>query len=99
MLSEEQILSEEVRQGGKAREVLENPTFKAAVSAIEEALLLGIRQSAFKDEALREKLCARYALLHDLVGQIKTHMETGQLAQVELERRSIMERAKEFLGV
>lgn len=89
---------EEIVKAGKAKEVLENPLFKDAVRALEEALLLGIRQSAFKDEVLREKLCQRYCLLHDLVGQLQTHMESGLLAEEEIRRRSITERVKEFIN-
>ncbi|TFH50922.1 MAG: hypothetical protein E4H01_01165 [Lysobacterales bacterium] len=78
---------EEVIRAGRAREVLENEMFKEAVADIEQALLTGIRHSAFKDEDLREKLCARYALLHDLIQQLKSHMETGELAQASMRDR------------
>lgn len=89
-------LEDEVRRAGKAKDLLENELFKGAVRAIEEALLLGIRQSAFKDEALREKLCHRYSLLHDLVGQLEVHIETGQLAEEEIRLKTLRERATEF---
>lgn len=78
---------EEVRRAGRAREVLENEMFKEAISDLEQALLMGIRQSAFKDEVLREKLCHRYSLLHDLIQQLRTHMETGELAQASMGQR------------
>lgn len=92
-------LEDEVRRGGKAQELLNNEIFTDAVKAIEEALLLGIRQSAFKDEALREKLCHRYSLLHDLVAQIATTMETGQLAEEQVKQSSIAERVKGFFHI
>lgn len=92
-------LEEEVRLGGKAAEVLNNEAFKRAVNAIEDALLLGIRQSAFKDSELREKLCQRYALLQDLVSQIETVMDTGQMAAEQLRQQTLAERAKEFFRI
>lgn len=84
---------EELRRAGKASEVLNNEAFKDAVSEIEQALLVGIQRTAFKDAELREKLCQRYALLHDLVNQLKTYMETGELAKA-----SIAERIKAAAG-
>lgn len=91
-------MEDEVRRGGKAKEILNNEVFKDAVRAIEEALLLGIRQSAFKDEALREKLCHRYSLLHDLIGQIQTVIETGEMAVEEINRKSLLEKARDFIN-
>ena len=86
---------EELRRAGKAKEILENQLFKEAVRAIEEALLLGIRQSAFKDKDLREKLCDRYNALHDIVGQLRTHIETGEMVEEEIRRKTVVEKAKE----
>ena len=83
---------EEIQRAGRAREVLENEMFKEAVADIEQALLMGIRQSAFKDPELREKLCHRYALLHDLIQQLQSRMETGEMA------KTMLERARETLG-
>ena len=80
-------LEEEARRAGKAREILENELFKEAVKAVEGALLTGIRMSAFKDAELREKLCQQYILLHSVVEQIKTHIETGKLAEASLAQK------------
>jgi len=85
---------EELIRAGQAREILENGLFKEAVSAMREAFILGIQRSAFTDEKLREKLCQRLALLDDLVGQFKTHMETGKLAEETIRRRTVAERIK-----
>lgn len=87
---------EEVIRAERARQILEDQVFKDAVESIEQALLNGIRQSAFKDEALREKLCHRYALLGDLLAQIRSTMETGQLAQAQLNIRERIRAATGF---
>jgi hypothetical protein len=78
---------EEVRRAGKAKEILDAEVFQDAVSAVEEALLLGIRRSAFKDSELREKLCQQYMLLHNVLDQLRTHIETGRLAEQTLAER------------
>lgn len=85
---------EELLRARQAREILENPLFKEACTEIEKALLSGIHRSAFSDEKLREKLAQRYALLQDLLGQFRTYMETGQLAEEMIRRKTVAERIK-----
>ena len=93
---------EEIKRAERARQILNDDIFSEAVNQIREALFRGIRDSAFKDEGLREKLCQRYAILEDLLGQLHSTMETGQLARAELERQSLLQqaadKAKEFFG-
>jgi hypothetical protein len=38
---------------------------------------------------MREMLSVRYSVLHDLLGQLKTHMETGKLARETLRQRAL----------
>ena len=80
---------EELHRANRAAQILDDELFKAAVRDIEGAILLGIQRSAFKDSDLREKLCQQYTLLHSLVDQFKTHMETGKLAEATLRQRAI----------
>ena len=80
---------EELQRAARAESILGDDLFKDAVREIEEALLNGIRMSAFKDAELREKLCQQYTLLHSLVGQFRTYMETGKLAEATLKQRAM----------
>lgn len=89
---------QEVWRAERARQILEDQIFKDAVSAIESALLDGIAKSAFVDAPLREKLCQRYALLQDLVGQIRTHIESGRLAQEQIKQQNWREQMKAKLA-
>ena len=98
MKYQELSLEEQLIRAERARQILEDDLFKEAVRAIEEALLSGIQRSAFLDAPLREKLCQRYALLGDLIGQFRTHMETGQLAAEELRQKTMRERALQVVG-
>lgn len=90
---------QEVRRAERARQILEDELFKDAVREIEQALLAGIHKSAFKDAELREKLCQRYALLHDLLGALRTHIETGRLAKAQLEEKAWVARMRERVGL
>ena len=89
---------EELVRAGKAREILAEPLFKECVAIIREALIAGIRRSAFTEEKLREKLCQRLALLEELVGQLQTVMETGTLAGETIRQKSISERIRAVAG-
>ena len=79
---------QELQRAARAESILGDDLFKEAVAEIENALLTGIRQTAFKDAELREKLCQQYTLLHSLIGQFRTYMETGKLAEATLAQRA-----------
>ena len=80
---------EELQRAARAESILGDDLFKEAVGEIETALLIGIRQTAFKDAELREKLCQQYTLLHSLLGQFRTYMETGKFAEATLKERAL----------
>lgn len=86
---------EELQRAARAEQILGDSLFKEAVKEIESALLRGIQQSAFKDAELREKLCQQYTLLHSIVGQFRTYMETGKLAEAMIQQKSWTQRARE----
>ena len=87
---------EEIRRAGKAKMILEDEMFKEAFSEIEQALLMGIRRTGMTDVKLREKLCARYDILHTLKDQLHSYMESGVLAVEEIRRKSLLEKAKDL---
>lgn len=89
---------EEIVRAGKARQIIEADVFKEAVKTLETALLAGIQASAFKDDKLREKLCQRYAVLQDLVAELRGVMETGLMAEETIRRRTLTERFKDFIN-
>lgn len=82
---------EEVRRAGKAKELLENELFKEAVTEVEENIRSARLQSAASAVDLREKLWAQELALHTVLGNLRTHIETGELA-----KRTLLDRAKEF---
>ena len=79
---------EELDRAMEAQALMSHPLFKEAIAAQREALIAGIERSAFADEKLREKLCQQLVALTTFVNAIKTHIETGQLAQETIKRRS-----------
>lgn len=78
---------EELGRAAEADFILGNELFKDSVRDVEAALINGIKRSAFKDVELREKLCQQLMALEAVVGQLRTHMETGKLAAETIRRR------------
>ena len=86
---------EELSRAERARQILEDPMFSAAVKELDEALLLALRKTAFNDSILRNKVQDRYSALHDVLDILRTHIETGKLARAQIEQQSLMQRMKE----
>lgn len=89
---------QEIIRAGKAREVLENELFSEAVSAVREGIRVARLNSAVTAVDLREKLWAQEQALEAILKHLKTHMESGQLAEEELRRKTLLEQAKDFFN-
>jgi len=87
---------EELSRASEAEAILKNPRFADAVKEVENALLEGIKRSAFKDSELREKLCQQLINLHSVVGQLRTYLETGRLAEETIKQRNLRDRIREI---
>lgn len=78
---------EELQRAAEAEEILGRKLFKEAVQEVEAAILEGIKRSAIKDADFREKACQQYIALHAVIGNLRTVMETGKLAEASLKER------------
>ena len=78
---------EELQRAVRAEQILGDDLFKEAVKEVEEAIIRGIRLSPIKDAELREKLCQQLMQLHAVIGQIRSYIETGKLAEEMVKRR------------
>ena len=89
---------EELRRASRAKQILNDEIFSEAVTTVKNALIEGIVRTAFVDEKLREKLCQRLAVVDSTIALIESTMQTGEFAQAEIERLSLIDRAKEFFN-
>ncbi len=78
---------EELQRAAQAESILSQSIFKEAVREVEDAILDGIKRSPIKDAEFREKLCQQYIQLHAVLGQLRSYMETGKLAEFTLKER------------
>ena len=91
-------LEQRIHDGSRAREILDNEQFSAAFDAIENELVETWKQSPQRDAEGREKLFLYISLLGKVKSQLVSTIETGKLAQLELEhKRTLLDRAREWM--
>ena len=90
-------LEDRLYQGNRAREILENEAFISAYDAIEQDVIEQWTSSPARDAEGRERLWTYLQMLHKLKAQITQTLETGQLAQLELQhKQTLVDRARKI---
>lgn len=88
-------LEERLYAGNRAKEVLENEAFIEAFEAIEKEVIEQWTNSPARDQEGREKLWSYLHLLRKVRTQLTSTLESGKLAQVELQhQQTLRDRAK-----
>lgn len=92
-------LEERLYLGDRAREVIENEAFIAAFDATEKEVVDQWMQSPARDQEGREKLWQYLSMLRKVKANLQTTLETGKLAQLELQhKRTMSEKARGWLS-
>lgn len=90
-------LDERLYAGNRAKEVLENEAFTAAFEAIEQEVIEQWMQSPARDQDGREKLWSYLHLLKKVRTHLTSTLETGKLAQIELQhQQTLRDRARQM---
>jgi hypothetical protein len=90
-------LEQRLHAGSRAKEVLENEAFTAAFEAIEQEVIDQWTNSPARDQDGREKLWAYLHLLKKVRTHLTSTLETGKLAQIELQhQQSLRDRARQM---
>ena len=88
---------DEILQANYAKEVLENPAYKAAWTNIKEGIISAMNQSPMGDEHTHSRLVLALQIANKLQKQIEVMLQTGKMAEIQLEEssklRSIFKRA------
>lgn len=88
-------ISERIYNGNRAREVLDNESFQWAINEIKNEVTEQWKNSPARDDAGREKLWMLLQMANKLELVLKSTLETGQLAELELRhQQTLLERAK-----
>lgn len=93
-------LEQRLYHGNRAKEILENEVFQAVFTDIENEVIETWKQTPARDVEGRERLWTYLSLLKKVQTRLQTTLETGKLAQLELEhKQTVADRLKAGLGL
>lgn len=92
-------LEQNLYNGNRAREVLENEQFLAAFEAIEQELIDAWKASPQRDVEGRERIHQYRSLLQKVKAHLVSTLESGKLAELEVRhKQTLYDRAKAGLA-
>ena len=92
-------LEQRLFEGDQARLVLENEAFAAAFDATEREVIEQWTNSPARDITGRESLWQYLMILRKVKANLTTTMETGKLAQIELQhKQNLADKARGWLS-
>ena len=81
--------------GDRAKEVLENEEYQRAFNDLKTEIVEQWKNSPSRDVEGREKLFLMLGLLNKLERMLQASLDTGKLAKLELQHRSLVNRLKD----
>lgn len=91
-------IEQRIYDGNRAREVLENEAYIKAFNDLRAEITEKWQNSPSRDSQGRETLYLMLGLTNKLEGLLKTSLETGKLAMLDLQhKRTLAERAKDLI--
>ena len=99
LAEDERKANQSVNRSARAKAILEDELFTAAVAEIERRILAEWRESPARDTEGRERLWEMLKLQERLVALLKEHIETGQIAaerlgQLAEQKRTLLDRLR-----
>lgn len=80
---------EEVIRGHAAQDLINNPLFKDAVSAIRDGIVAKIADSAMGDEKTHNRLAIALQLINQVERQLVSHIQTGKMADIQIKTGTV----------
>ena len=90
-------LHERVHRGNQASEILNNELFNEIADGFEAKFIEAIKNTATHEIDKREELFAYYRVAKSFKEQFISTLEDAKLAVKEIEHKSAIERAKEWI--
>lgn len=78
-------LQRETSRGQEARDLFESPMFREAFDTVESSILQKWKDCSVKDKDVQHELKQMFHVLSEVKRYIQTVMETGKMAQIQLE--------------
>ena len=92
MENQAEQLAREVREATEAKHLTESPAFKRAFAQLETGIIDQLRKVGVNDDAKRNQLVLTLQLLDAVGAALKQTIETGKLAQIQIEQPSLVKR-------
>ena len=92
-------LEEQLIYGQQAGEILENPVWKDVWTQYEQQITQALLSTPVNDVDALQKAVQALQLMRNLRAMIEQSLATGKMAEMELRRKSLLERAKEAVGI
>jgi hypothetical protein len=81
-----------ITRANRASELLENDAFKQAISAMKEHAIDAFKQCPARDKDGFALIQMHLNVVEKLEGMLRGFVESGRLAKIEIERKSVAER-------
>lgn len=76
---------DEITRGHDAKRILNEPLYKEAIQAVRDGIVNAMTQSAMGDEKTHNRQVIALQVLNMIERNLQTVMETGQMAEMQLE--------------
>lgn len=90
--------SEELRRGEQARQLLQNELYVDSIEQVKQAIIDKWQQAPLRDREGHHELKLMLKLLGELTGYIQTTMETGKMAQIQLDSERKQQLVRRAVG-
>ncbi len=78
---------DEITKAQEVQMILTNPVYKQAWEQIRDGIISAMNQSAMADQVTHSRLVMALQIVNKLQKSFETTMETGKLAQMQLEKK------------
>lgn len=86
---------DEIIRAQEARRILESDVYIEAWQGIKDGIVRAMSDAPIGDEKTHHKLVIALQIVNKLQKELETIVQTGRMAEIELEKKSLMQR---FLG-
>jgi len=90
---------QELDRGHRAKLILEDELLREAFDKLRARIAEDLFSSPVRDKEGREQMWLMHRLLASVEQHLTSLVETGTMAQLQLERRTAMDRAREWVGL
>lgn len=89
---------EEIIRGHAAEQLVNDPLFKGAVSAVRDGIVAKIADSPMGDEKTHNRLAIALQVINQIERQLVSHIQTGKMAAIQVNTGPV-QRMRNVIGL